>query len=203
VPQITKQNCKIFHKTYSNSQPLNSDELGLLLISSPNTESCPSSFLVFEGPQNAIGTIKTSGIWHHYTWRWRCNNVHSVQYSTDTDTKSCDTSTYKWPHCRRIISNTEWLTSEGTVGVKKKHHYCHQVLMSPWYNATQCTGDDMSTHYCDSKESLVDMTGVCAWEVLHTVVMNNHNCCWMHWVKPQMVYMQLLQAWMKWKLKKK
>ena len=83
MPSITKQNCKIFHQMYSNSQPLNSDELGVFLISSPNTESCPSIFLVFEGSQNAIGTMKTSGIWHYYTWRWRCNSVHSVHYPTD------------------------------------------------------------------------------------------------------------------------
>jgi len=50
---------------------------------------------------------------------------------------------------------------------------------------------------------MVDMAGVCAWEVLHTVVMNNHNCCWMQWVKPQMVYMQMFQALTKWTLKKK
>jgi len=53
--------------------------------------------------------------------------------------------------------------------------------MSPWQNETQCIEGDLCVNSNDSKEalSMADMVGVCAWEVLHTVVMNNHNCCWM------------------------
>jgi hypothetical protein len=52
--------------------------------------------------------------------------------------------------------------------------------MSPWYNETQFTEGDLRRYSNNSEGfSMVDTAGVCAGEVLHTVVMDNHNCCWM------------------------
>lgn len=156
---------------------------------------------MFAEPHNAIGTMKTSGVWHHYAWDEDvmvftvCTILHIQRSRVTLQCKS------DFPVNRSVlIQNEKWRNSwtENENMTTATRCRCQHDI-----GKQQFTEGDLWRHSNSEGHSLVDLAGICAREVLHTVVMDNHNCCRMQWVKPRMVYMQLLQASMKWTLKNK